>query len=87
MSFKFGRPYYNLKLFGFDLTATPGFEGVAFPIIRRVFPRLLANDLVSVQPLNLPLGQLHYIDMTFTITKKSFKFGRNGYNNSNLRWD
>ena len=33
-----------------------GFASVAFPIVRRVFGGLLANDLVSVQPMSLPSG-------------------------------
>ena len=36
------------------------FETVVFPIIRRVFSKLLANDIVSVQALNLPIGKLFY---------------------------
>ena len=38
------------------------FETVAFPVIRRVFAKLLANDIVSVQALNLPIGKLFYIN-------------------------
>ena len=30
-----------------------GFAAVAFPIVRRVFGSLIANDLVSVQPMSL----------------------------------
>lgn len=37
------------------------FETVVFPIIRRVFSKLLANDLVSVQAMNLPVGKLFFI--------------------------
>ena len=37
------------------------FETVVFPIIRRVFSRLLANDIVSVQAMNLPIGKLFFI--------------------------
>ena len=37
------------------------FETVVFPIIRRVFSKLLANDLVSVQAMNLPIGKLFFI--------------------------
>ena len=37
------------------------FETVVFPIIRRVFSRLLANDIVSVQAMNLPVGKLFFI--------------------------
>ena len=33
-----------------------GFSAVAFPIVRRVFGQLLAQDLVSVQPMSLPSG-------------------------------
>jgi hypothetical protein len=36
------------------------FETVVFPIIRRVFSKLLANDIVSVQAMNLPIGKLFY---------------------------
>jgi hypothetical protein len=36
------------------------FETVVFPIIRRVFSKLLANDLVSVQAMNLPIGKLFF---------------------------
>jgi hypothetical protein len=39
---------------------TGSFETVVFPIVRRVFSKLLANDLVSVQALNLPIGKLFY---------------------------
>lgn len=38
------------------------FETVAFPVIRRVFSKLLANDIVSVQALNLPLGRLYFFN-------------------------
>ena len=31
-----------------------GFASVAFPLVRRVFGGLLANDVVSVQPMSLP---------------------------------
>ena len=36
------------------------FETVVFPIVRRVFSKLLANDIVSVQAMNLPIGKLFY---------------------------
>jgi len=76
MSFKFGRPYDTLNLFTYDMVAAPGFEGVAFPIIRRVFARLLADDIVSVQAMSEPRGILHYIG-GIEVKIKSFKFGRN----------
>ena len=46
-----------------------GFAAVAFPIVRRVFAGLIANDLVSVQPMSLPSGLIFFLD---------FKFGEDG---------
>jgi hypothetical protein len=37
-----------------------GFEAVAFPMIRRIFSRLLANDIVSVQAMTQPSGALFF---------------------------
>lgn len=37
------------------------FETVVFPLVRRVFSRLLANDIVSVQAMNMPIGKLFFI--------------------------
>ena len=42
-----------------------GFSAVAFPIVRRVFGQLLAQDLVSVQPMSLPSGLIFFLDFTF----------------------
>ena len=42
-----------------------GFTSIAFPIVRRVFGGLVANDLVSVQPMSLPSGLLFYLDYTY----------------------
>jgi hypothetical protein len=43
-----------------------GFSAVAFPIVRRVFGQLLAQDLVSVQPMSLPSGLIFFLDFTFS---------------------
>lgn len=41
-------------------TNSGSFETVVFPIVRRVFSKLLANDIVSVQAMNMPIGKLFY---------------------------
>jgi len=41
-----------------------GFAAVAFPIVRRVFGGLIANELVSVQPMSLPSGLIFFLDFT-----------------------
>ena len=43
-----------------DATSSGSFETVVFPIVRRVFSKLLANDVVSVQAMNMPIGKLFF---------------------------
>jgi len=43
--------------------------GVALPLVRRVFGEIVAKDLVSVQPMNLPAGLIFYLD---------FQYGQDG---------
>ena len=44
-----------------DASNSGSFETVVFPIVRRVFSKLLANDIVSVQAMNLPVGKLFFM--------------------------
>lgn len=46
-----------------------GFAAVAFPIVRRVFGSLIANELVSVQPMSLPSGLIFFLDFKFDRTR------------------
>lgn len=50
-----------------------GFQNVAFPIVRRVFAGLIANELVSVQPMSLPSGLLFYLDYRWDSVKAGNK--------------
>ena len=55
-------------------TASSGaFETVVFPIVRRVFSKLLANDIVSVQAMNMPIGKLF-----FFVPQTSSRVDQNG---------
>ena len=54
-----------------------GFAAVAFPIVRRVFAGLIANDLVSVQPMSLPSGLIFFLD--FTVSTSGAGLPRLGY--------
>lgn len=42
------------------------FTTFAFPLVRRIFPRLIANDLVSVQPMSQPTGKIFYFDINYS---------------------
>ena len=48
---------------------------VMFPMIRRVFPSLIANQLVSVQPITGPNGVIYYIIYTFSDSKGNITSG------------
>ena len=52
------------------------FETVVFPIVRRVFSKLLANDIVSVQAMNMPIGKLFFfVPQTSDRTDGAGNFG------------
>ena len=54
---------------GTDTSITTGnseaWAGVALPLVRRVFGEIVAKDLVSVQPMNLPAGLIFYLDFQY----------------------
>jgi hypothetical protein len=65
-----------------------GFTSIAFPIVRRVFGGLVANELVSIQPMSLPSGLLFYLDYTYgsdvggsSDTNATYASGSSIYNN------
>lgn len=68
-----------------------GFSNIAFPIVRRVFGGLVANELVSVQPMSLPSGLIFYLDYTYgsdngttqqdSGTYETYSRGQSIYNN------
>lgn len=41
------------------------FSNLAFPMVRRLFSHVVGMDLVSVQPLSAPTGQLFYLDYNY----------------------
>jgi hypothetical protein len=59
---------------------TGAFETVVFPIVRRVFSKLLANDIVSVQAMNLPIGKLFYFVPNIQ------KYENDGANNTGIHY-
>ena len=56
-----------------------GFAAVAFPIVRRVFGGLIANELVSVQPMSLPSGLIFFLDFTFNKHRLNAEAGASIY--------
>jgi len=56
-----------------------GFSAVAFPIVRRVFGELIANELVSVQPMSLPSGLIFFLDFTTESARLGYLKGESLY--------
>jgi hypothetical protein len=52
-----------------------GIQKILLPIVRRVFPNLVANNLVSVQPLAGPTGVIFYLKYQFASTKSETQAG------------
>ena len=50
---------------GFTAGAGEQWAGVALPLVRKVFSQIVAQDFVSVQPMNLPSGLVFYLDFKY----------------------
>lgn len=50
-------------------------DKVAFPTIRAVYPNLIANEIVSVQPMTGPVGLAFYFDVIYGSDKGSIAAG------------
>jgi hypothetical protein len=62
-------------------------NGVALPLVRRVFGEIAAKEFVSVQPMNLPSGLVFYLDFKYgsafpkPFTQNGSLYGANASNN------
>lgn len=50
-------------------TNTGYFTKYVFPVLRRVWPNLIANQIVSVQPMTSPVGGIFYYEKKYTDRK------------------
>ena len=55
--------------------------GVALPLVRKVFAQIVAQDFVSVQPMNLPSGLVFYLDFKYGSSFSGRTDGDNMYGN------
>jgi hypothetical protein len=54
--------------------AQEAWNGVALPLVRRVFGEIAAKEFVSVQPMNLPSGLVFYLDFKFSVPLRCWSF-------------
>ena len=50
-------------------------NGVALPLVRRIFAEIAAKDFVSVQPMNLPSGLVFFLDFKYGTSQGAHGFG------------
>lgn len=67
------------------------FKRIAIPLVRRIYPQLIANKIMSVQPMAQPASLANYLryrysenkqpvpDETWTVKKKKKKIWRDIY--------
>ncbi len=56
-------------------TNVGSFTKYIFPVLRRVFPNLIANEIVSVQPMTAPIGAVFFLDYKYGTTKGAVTSG------------
>lgn len=80
----------QLKKLNEDSTTTADLASYVkylFPTVRRVWPTLIANDIVSVQPMSAPIGGVSYFKAMFNTNKGSISTGTEMITNTNFsRW-
>ena len=59
--------------------AQEAWNGVALPLVRRVFGEIAAKEFVSVQPMNLPSGLIFYLDFKYGTGVNPFTSGGSMY--------
>lgn len=52
------------------------FDRFAFPLVRATYPNLVAHELVSVQPMDGPVGLIFYFDMVYGSNKGRIRAGQ-----------
>jgi hypothetical protein len=65
----------------FSAGAGEQWAGVALPLVRKVFAQIVAQDFVSVQPMNLPSGLVFYLDFKYGDGHNGRAVGDNMYGN------
>ena len=60
------------------------FQKYAFPLVRAIFPELVAQQLVSVQPMLGPLSQVFYLDFIYGSTKGAVQRGQKAFDSIGL---
>jgi len=64
---------------GTRMASIGGYEKFVFPTIASVYGNLVLDELISLQPMSAPSGQIFYLDILSGVTKGKFKKGDSMY--------
>jgi hypothetical protein len=70
----------NQRLFNENATDTGDiaqFKRISIPLVRRIYPQLIANKIVSVQPLLGPTGLVYYLRFRYSSNKGAIRGASN----------
>jgi hypothetical protein len=69
--------FKSKHMLGEDTTTvnTAPFIKYTFPLLRRVWPSLIAPEIVSIQPMSAPVGAIFYFELKYGDTKGSVTAG------------
>jgi len=73
------KQFKEKHLLGEDTTTanTAPFIKYTFPLLRRVWPALIAPEIVSVQPMTAPVGAIFYFELQYQNSKGGITAGQN----------
>lgn len=60
-----------------DTSDVAQFKRISIPLVRRIYPQLIANKIVSVQPLLGPVGLVFYLRFRYASNKGATRGGTN----------
>ena len=60
-----------------DTADVAQFKRISIPLVRRIYPQLIANKIVSVQPLLGPTGLVYYLRFRYSSNKGSIRGASN----------
>lgn len=56
-----------------DTSDIAQFKRISIPLVRRIYPQLIANKIVSVQPLLGPTGLVYYLRFRYSSNKGAMR--------------
>lgn len=66
-----------------DTTDIAGFNKIAFPLVKKIFDKIIASEIVSFQTMTLPSGLIFFQDFRFETSQPGFTSGNSVFQDLN----